>query len=68
LLVSALASFTNAQLFFNLETDSFSTNRLLDKKEKEDVDKPLFKIHEHKEADSPWLDHHYDVLSDHDFD
>ena len=72
MLVSALASFTNAQIYFNLETDSFSTNRLLDKKEIEADEKPLYKIHEHKESHNdkgaPWLNHRYDVLSDHDFD
>ena len=48
LLVSALACLSNAQLYFNLETDEFSYIR---------KSPPLHKLHEHVEEDSPLLDH-----------
>lgn len=60
MLVSALASVTNAQIYFNLETDSFSSDR--QDKLKLPLDKPpVFPIHRHTEEISPILDHKHDV-------
>ena len=61
LLVSALASFTNAQIYFNLETDSFSSDRQTDKLSLPLDKPPIFPIHHHKEDISPILDHKHDV-------
>jgi hypothetical protein len=59
LLVTALASRTNAQVFFNLETDGFSWDRQhVDKQ----ADIPnLSTIEEYDEERAPQLDHQHDV-------
>jgi len=59
LLVSAIASHTNAQLFFNLETDSFSWDRA--QFGTDEPRPPVGPIHKHIEVDSPALDHQHDV-------
>ena len=64
LLVSALASFTNAQLFLNLETNEFSLDRD-GAQSAADLRESLKEEHHLTEPDHQLTDSHDDVLEHH---